>query len=73
MEDETSCSRSDVGQEDVDLTSLRPYDFEPETSAESNTDPGSDNVEDELHSDESNFERIGNINWCEYNCCRFMT
>ena len=74
MEDETSCSRSDTlsDTEDIDLTSLRPYDFEPETSAESNTDSGSDNVEYEVHSEERNLERIGNINWCECNCCRSM-
>ena len=74
MEDETSCSRSDTlsDTEDVDLTSLIPYDFEPETSAESNTDSESDNVEDGVHSDESNLKRIGNIYWCECNCCRFI-
>ena len=33
---------------------------------------GSDNVEDEVDSDERNLERIGNINWCECKCCRFM-
>ena len=70
---DTRSETSDLEDIDLDLGKLQPYDFEPETSAESDGDSGSDSVEDDIVINHENMARIGNTNWCRCNRCRSMT
>ena len=72
--DSDMLSFSDSETEATDLTTLRPYDMEPEfSSGESNDSDNDDYVTDHFYDETEHLERIGNTDWCNCKCCRPMT
>ena len=70
-----SGSNAESESNDIDLSNLRPYDFEPEISdgsAEENDDSQSSSSGEE-NDDDTNVARIGNTDWCTCSRCRSMT
>ena len=76
-------SASDVGSEDsdseneesIDLSNIRPYQFEPEVSDQSSDNDDEANVSDDTNSsdEEDDNARIGNNTWCICKRCRSMS
>ena len=70
-----SDAESESESNDIDLSNLRPYEFEPEIS-----DGSYDSAEDsqsassgEGNDDDTNIARIGNTEWCTCSRCRSMS
>ena len=63
MEQENNTDESDFGENEIpDLTSLKPFEFEPKTNI---GDINSSSSDDEKEGIEYKVMRIGNSEWCE--------
>ena len=73
--DSESDAESESGS--IDLSKLRPYEFEPEMSDESNDSSDDNNESEQVSSgeedDDVNVARIGNTTCCTCDRCRSMT
>lgn len=61
---------SDDEISDIDLGNLKAYDFDPETSCESDDSESYTNSDDDMNNE---YEmKVGNTNWCKCNHCKVM-